>query len=606
MANLSGGSVIWKLDVDKANLSKGLSDAKNEVANAAKDIDGSISSIKKSGGGLGQMFREAADESRNFALGLGAVAVAGFGAVGFGVQMAGDIETARQGFTTLLGSTEAADAAIAQIKKDAASTPFSFAGLVKVNQLLTQVTKDAPRSEAMILNVGKALAAAGKGGAELDNVSVNLQQIANTGKITEMDIRQFGFSGINILELLANYYGTTKEAASDMVKNSSDAFADLEGAFAKAGGAGGAFERAFIDQAGTFNQLMSNVGDIVSQTAAEIVVSTGIFDAVKNALAGFISTLVTFQPQIVQGIKDFIMFVTENGPIIAGIILGALTPAFVALAASIGATLLTLAPFMAAGALIALMVQAVVVQLGGWDVAQQKLNSALQTLGNLYNTLIKPALDSLWSTIQNQLLPPLRELWNQVSPILTPALKVLGTIIAGFLYGAFIVIIEVLKLVITWVGQTLEKWNALISFFKSIPDSIKNAFSSVYAALTQPFEAAWGKISEIASKIKAKMDEISPFHRNSPSLVDKVKSGVDIISDKYSSLGDVVFPKASQQFGAESDSGFFSRGFEKDMSTSNTTNSPSIVINIGTIQNKEDIDSLVNELGFRGSLLPAT
>lgn len=602
MANLSGGSVVWDLSADDSQLTAALNEARSQVNKAAKDIDGTMSGIGKS---IARAFDQARDASFQFAAGLGAIGAAGIGAIGFGVKMAADIETARQGFVTLLGSAEKADEALAQIKRDASQTPFEFAGLVRANQLLTQVTKDAPRSERLLLNVGKALAAAGKGGEELDNVIVNLQQIANTSKISELDIRQFGFAGINILELLAEQYGVTKDRAADMVKNSSDAFADLEQAFIKAGEGSGKFSRAFIDQAGTFNQLASNLKDVLGQTAADIVSQTGIFDAVKNSLAGIVGALQQFQPQIVQGIKDFMEFMSANGPIVVGIIAGGLAPAFAALAVSIGSSVLALLPFIVIGAALGFIVQQVVTQLGGWEAVQIRLNQAFQRMSEVYNTMIKPALDSLWQTIQNQLLPPLRELWNQVSPILLPALEALGSFMATQLYTSFIVVIEVLKALITWVGSTIEKWNQLMGFFKGVPDAIKNAFSGVFNAITKPFEDAWNKVRDIANKIKGEMDKISPFHRNSPSLIDKVNAGVDIIKERFGSLEDIGFPQVSESVGPPSD--FFNAGFDQGGGKASVaSSSPNIVVNIGTVQNKSDIDMINREIGFRAALLPAT
>lgn len=205
----------------------------------------------------------------------------------FGLKTAGDLEAARQGFVTLLGSVEDADKVIAQIKKDAAKTPFELKGLIEANQALTAVTKNGQRSERILLDVGKALAASGKGQAELDRMIANLQQIGLTGKITAMDIRQFGMAGINVLEILADYYGTTTDKAQKMVQESKNGFRDLEKAFAKAGGAGGKFEYAFKNQAGTFNQSLSNMKDSLTIFASDFVKRTGIFDYSKKAIQRF-------------------------------------------------------------------------------------------------------------------------------------------------------------------------------------------------------------------------------------------------------------------------------------------------------------------------------
>lgn len=238
------------------------------------------------------------------ALGVAALSTAAIALGWQAAKTAGNLESWRQGFVNLLKSAEKADKTIEMIKKDAAKTPFELPGLVQANLLLTQITKDGERSEKMLLNVGKALAAAGKGQAELDRVIVNLQQIGNTAKISEMDVRQFGFAGINILELLADYYGTTKEKAGDMVKDSKDAFADLEGAFAKAGEAGGQFANSFELQAGTFNQLMSNLSDSLNILGADVMVQSGLFNILKDAIAGATAWINNNKQAIADFIKD--------------------------------------------------------------------------------------------------------------------------------------------------------------------------------------------------------------------------------------------------------------------------------------------------------------
>lgn len=277
------------------------------------------------------------------------------GGIGFGVKIAAELETARQGFVAILGSATEADKIIAKIKSDAATTPFEITGLTQANLKLTQVTKNAMQSENMLLNVGKALAFSGGGQAELDRVIANLQQIGNVGKITEMDIRQFGYANINILELLADYYGTTKAAASEMIKDSKDAFGDLEKAFEKAGTGSGKFSRAFIEQAGTFKQLMSNVNDSVAITASEIVKNTGIFDLLKKSMSELIDALNKLTPAMI----NFINYIKNNQAIvlaIAGAIGGLLLLAIGALITAFGSALLMMAGFAAVGAILGLWV----------------------------------------------------------------------------------------------------------------------------------------------------------------------------------------------------------------------------------------------------------
>lgn len=568
MANVSGGTVVWDLSVDSSKLSKGLADARSQVSKMAKDVDSSVSNLSSTVKGA---LENATGASLQFAAGLSAVGLAGIGAVGFGVKMAADIETARQGFVTLLGSAEKADAALDQIKRDAASTPFEFAGLVRANQLLTSVTKDAGQSEAMLLNVGKALAAAGKGGAELDNVIVNLQQIANTGKITEMDIRQFGFAGINILELLADHYGVTKDAAGDMVKNSANAFKDLEDAFAKAGGAGGKFERAFIDQAGTFNQLMSNFRDVMGQTAAEIAVSTGAFDAVKEALGTMVDVMVRFKPEIIQGIKDFFSFVRDNGPLIAGIIIGGLTPAIYAMAVAIGASVIALAPFLLVGAAVGLVVQLLITH---FSTIQSTLNGFVAAVSTMATnvgawfasipTTLSTALTSAVLAVQNFIVSV--QLWFDQLPflIIYSLGLTLGAIVAWgintYNYLATAVpmwissisnwfsalpgmiamwLAQVLVSFLVWGGNTwsylssaVPMWiNSIITWVGAMPGRISEALSNLGSTLRNIFSQAW---SAIVSEVSTWPGRLREWGMNvGMSFVDGIKAALSKIKDAF-------------------------------------------------------------------------
>src|SRR5688500_1164973 len=91
---------------------------------------------------LSSNFQDAESAYRGFGIGLLAAGTAAAGFVGYGAKIAGDLESSRQGFITLLGSAQKADETIAQIKKDAAKTPFELPGLISANQMLTSVTKD--------------------------------------------------------------------------------------------------------------------------------------------------------------------------------------------------------------------------------------------------------------------------------------------------------------------------------------------------------------------------------------------------------------------------------------------------------------------------------
>jgi tape measure domain-containing protein len=296
---------------------------------ASKVVQGAASTISGSFQGIGAA-------ANKLAGGLAIVATAAAGAIGYGTKIAADLETSRQGFITLLGSAKLADAAIAMIKRDAAATPFELPGLIQANQLLTSVTKDAGKSESLLLNVGKALSAMGKGQPELDRIIVNLQQIGAVGHASALDIKQFAFAGIPIYELLTQATGKSGDALQALISDGGVTFDVLTKMFDKAGSAGGRFEKAFSSQAGTLNQLWSNLHDTVNISMVDFLKTSGLFDMIKEALAKAIPLIQQFGEWLsgtaVPAVRKFLSN-RENiiGMLtVIGVLLGIVVVAFIA------------------------------------------------------------------------------------------------------------------------------------------------------------------------------------------------------------------------------------------------------------------------------------
>lgn len=252
------------------------------------------------------------------------VAALAAGAI-LGIKTAAELESARQGFITLLGSAEKADKTLERIKKEAARTPFEIVGLTQATQLLSTVTKDGDRALDFILDIGEGLAAMGRGQAELDRISVNLQQIAATGRAYGIDIRQFAFAGIPIYEMLQEETKLAGEALTDFIETGGVTFAMLEKMFQASTEEGGRFFGAFKNQLGTFNQQWSNLKDTFAITAADIVVQTGLFQGLKDGMKLIGEWIVANREQIIaffKGLADkavelakkFAAFIKENWP----------------------------------------------------------------------------------------------------------------------------------------------------------------------------------------------------------------------------------------------------------------------------------------------------
>lgn len=220
-----------------------------------------------------------------------------------GIRVAADLQTAEVGLTTLLGSAEKASATVERLKKEAARTPFELPGLAQATQLLTSVTKDGDRSIDILLDVGEALAAMGKGQAELDRIIVNLQQVAATGRAATIDIRQFAFAGIPIYEMLSEATGKYGEDLEELISSGGVTFDLLVDMFDKANDEGGRFFNAFVNQSGTFNQALSNMKDSLGIFFSDFVKNTGLFDGLTNAMVQASNFLGNWQANL-QSAKD--------------------------------------------------------------------------------------------------------------------------------------------------------------------------------------------------------------------------------------------------------------------------------------------------------------
>lgn len=180
-----------------------------------------------------------------------------------GIEFNSKMETYQTAFTTLIGDADAAAAAIAQIREDAAKTPFDVDSLTAANQALLATGMDAGKARDDVLNLANAIAATGGGSAELSRMAANMQQIRNTGKATAMDIRQFANAGINIYGLLADSLGVTTEKAAEMDVT----YEQLAEALAHAAEEGGMYEGALEAQSETFAGRISTLKDNATQLA---------------------------------------------------------------------------------------------------------------------------------------------------------------------------------------------------------------------------------------------------------------------------------------------------------------------------------------------------
>lgn len=195
---------------------------------------------------------------------LGSAALsAAEGFISSGIEYNAQIEKYTTGFTNMLGSAEAAQQVMSQIQEDAAKTPFDVESLTKANQYLISAGENASYARSTIMALGDAVSATGGGNDELNRMSQNLQQIANTGKATAADIKQFAYAGIDVYGILADYTGKSTAEVQKMTIS----YDLLTQALQAASEEGGRYYNSMDTQSQTMNGRVSTLKDNVKQLA---------------------------------------------------------------------------------------------------------------------------------------------------------------------------------------------------------------------------------------------------------------------------------------------------------------------------------------------------
>jgi hypothetical protein len=206
-----------------------------------------------------------------------------------GVIAAGTaVEDAQVGLTTLLKSSEQAQAVIQQTMKDATTTPFSFESLLASNKALISTGEEASKAREDVLNLANAIAATGGGDNELQRMVINMQQIRNTGEATALDVKQFAFAGINL-------YAALENAGIKYAKGTSLSYEQVSAALRKAHEEGGIYFNGLENMAGNTSVQISNLGDAMFQ------LKNKMFNDLKPTIDETVSTL-----------KDAIKWLDEN------------------------------------------------------------------------------------------------------------------------------------------------------------------------------------------------------------------------------------------------------------------------------------------------------
>lgn len=159
--------------------------------------------------------RDALFSIPNIVTGIITGAAATAGIVG-PLKLAGNLEQARIGFETLLGSAERADAFLQDLMAFAIKTSFGVDSLQEYSKRMLAMGFAAEEIIPTLEAVGDAVAALGAGSEGIDRVTYALGQMRTAGRVNAGDMMQLTSVGIPAWEMLAEAMGKTVEEVRDL------------------------------------------------------------------------------------------------------------------------------------------------------------------------------------------------------------------------------------------------------------------------------------------------------------------------------------------------------------------------------------------------------
>ena len=206
-----------------------------------------------------------------------------------GVDYNATMESYLTNFKVMLGSEEAAATKLSEIRKMAASTPFSLDDLTGGTQTLLQFGIAADDTTGVLQRLGDI----SLGNAEkLQTLTRAYGKMSSAQKVTLENVNMMIDAGFNPLNQICD---ATGESMSDLYKRISDgkvSFSELEAAMEAATSQGGQFYNGMLEASQTFSGRMSTLKDNVSALTGEL--TSGLFAALGDLVVKLNEVVVSF------------------------------------------------------------------------------------------------------------------------------------------------------------------------------------------------------------------------------------------------------------------------------------------------------------------------
>lgn len=238
------------------------------------------------------------------------------GLVTAGVTLNADLEKSTKLFEVLTGSTEEAQQAIANIRKDAQSSIFSSKDLIKANTYLLNAGLSAEEAREDINLLANVLATTGDSYA-LQNMAYNLAQVEGNLKASAVDMKQFNNAQIPVWDLLLSSTGKSRAE----LEKTGVTFEMLIDALKKASEEGGKYEGMMQQMANTTSGKLARMRSKLEESLMGLTESImPLIEKVVDKITSLIDKFNALSPETKETVLNVMLALASLGPIL--VILG--------------------------------------------------------------------------------------------------------------------------------------------------------------------------------------------------------------------------------------------------------------------------------------------
>lgn len=234
-----------------------------------------------------------------------------------GLDYNAQMESYLTNFKVMLGDEQLAAEKLEEIRKIAASTPFSLSDLTEGTQTLLQFGIAADDTTGVLKRLGDiSLGNADK----LQTLVRAYGKMSSAQKVTLENVNMMIDAGFNPLNQICDATGESMSALYKRISDGKVSFNELEAAVAAATSEGGQFYNGMLEASQTFNGRLSTLKDNVAALTGEL--TSGLFSALGD---------------IIVKANELVVSITEDDSKMAALkeTIGVLTAAVVAVTAAV-------------------------------------------------------------------------------------------------------------------------------------------------------------------------------------------------------------------------------------------------------------------------------